>query len=92
METRNGLSNASCLNVCAQLLSRVQLFATLWTVAHQAPLSMGFFRQEYWSGLTFSPLGDLLHPGIEPVSPALAGRLFTGGLPFSREATSFPRL
>ena len=39
------------------MLSRVQLFATLWTVAHQAPLSMGFFRQEYWSGLSFSPLG-----------------------------------
>ena len=80
METRNGLSNASCLNVCAQLLSRVQLFATLWTVAHQAPLSMGFFRQEYWSGLTFSPLGDLLHPGIEPVSP-MSSALQAGYLP-----------
>ena len=63
-----------------QLLSHVQLFATPWTVARQAPLSMGFSRQEYWSGLPFPPLGDLPNPGIEPaspVSPALAGRFFT---------------
>ena len=51
--------------------SRVRLFATLWAVAHQAPLSMGFSRQEYWSGLPFSSPGDLLDPGIEPGSPAL---------------------
>ena len=66
--------------LCAQLLSRVQLFATSWTVAHRAPLSMGFFRQEYWSGVPFPIPGDLPDPGIEtvsPVSPALAGRLFT---------------
>ena len=50
-------------------LSHVQLFATLWTVAHQASLSMGFFRQEYWSGLPFPPLRDLPNPGIEPTSP-----------------------
>ena len=43
--------------------------ATLWTVAHQAPLSMGFFRQEYWSGLPFPSPGDLPKPGIEPTSP-----------------------
>ena len=42
-----------------------------WTVAHQAPLSMGFSRQEYWSGLPFPSLGDLPKPGIEPESPAL---------------------
>ena len=42
-------------------------FATPWTVACQAPLSIGFPKQEYWSGLPFSPLGDLSHPGIEPV-------------------------
>ena len=51
-----------------------------WTVALQAPLSMGFSRQEYWSGLPFPPSGDLLDPAIEPASlssPALAGRLFT---------------
>ena len=51
-------------------LSSVQLLVTLWTVAHQAPLSMGFSRQEYWSGLPFPSPGDLLDPGIEPMSPA----------------------
>ena len=45
--------------------------ATPWTVAHQAPLSMGFSRQEYWSGLPFPSPGDLHNPGIEPKSPAL---------------------
>ena len=58
----------------------VQLFATLWTIARQAPLSMGFSRQEHWSGLSCPPLGDLPDAGIEPVSlmfPSLAGRLFT---------------
>ena len=51
------------------LLSRVQLFATLWTVACQAPLSMEFFRHDYWSGLPFPSPGDLPTPGIEPKSP-----------------------
>ena len=51
-------------------LSRVRLFETLWTVAHQAPLSMGFSRQEYWSGLPFPSLGNLPDQGIEPTSPA----------------------
>ena len=54
-----------------QWLSHVRLCATLWTAAHQARLSMGFSRQEYWSGLPFLPPGDLLRPGIEPTSPAL---------------------
>ena len=57
-----------------------QLFATLWTIAHQDPLSMGFSRQEHWSGLPCSPLGDLPDPGIKPeslMSPALAARFFT---------------
>ena len=57
----------------------VQLFAAPWTVAHQAPLSRGFSRQEYWSGLP-SPPEDLPNPGIKPespLSPALAGRCFT---------------
>ena len=65
---------------CAQLLSCVQLFVTLWTIACQAPLSIGFSSQEYWSGLPFLPPGDLPDPGIEPmslVSPALAGGFFT---------------
>ena len=52
------------------MLSCVWFFATVWTVAPQAPLSIGFSRQEYWSGLPFLPLGDLPIPGIEPVSPA----------------------
>ena len=47
------------------MLSRVSLFATPWSVAYQAPLSMGFSRQEYWSGLPFSTPGDLPNPGIE---------------------------
>ena len=49
---------------------------TPWTVAHQAPLSMGFSRQEYWSGLPFPPPGDLPDLGVEPTSPALAGGIF----------------
>ena len=64
--------------------SRVWLFATLWTVAYQTPRSMGFPRQEYWSGLPYSPPGDLLHPRIEPESsatPALAGGLLTAEPP-----------
>ena len=54
---------------------------TLWTIAHLAPLSIGFPRQEYWSGLPFPPPGDLPDSGIEPVSPELAGRFFTTGPP-----------
>ena len=59
--------------------SRVQLFVTPWTAAHQAPLSMELYRQKYWSGLPFPTPGDLPNPQIEPtspMSPALAGRLF----------------
>ena len=60
--------------------SLVQLFATLWTVACQAPLSTGFSRQEYWSGLLCPPPGHLPDPGIKPksfISPALAAGFFT---------------
>ena len=60
--------------------SHVWLFVTLWTVAHQAPLSMGFSRQEYWSGLPCPPPGDLPDPGIKPkclLSPALVSGFFT---------------
>ena len=76
-----------CACVCAHVYARVcvrvralshfshvQLFAILWTVTHQAPLSMGFSRQDYWSGLPCPPPGELLNPRIEfasPVSPAL---------------------
>ena len=62
------------------VLSHVQLFVTSLTVAHQAPLSMGFSKQEYFSGLPFPPPGDLPDPGTEPTSPespALAGEFFT---------------
>ena len=62
--------------MCAQSLSRVLLFATQWTVAHQAPLSMEFSRQEYWSRFPFPGLGDLPDPANEPASPALAGGFF----------------
>ena len=57
--------------VVLQLLSRVQLFTTLWIIARQASLSMGFPMPEYWSGLSFLFPGDLPDPGMEPVSPAL---------------------
>ena len=62
------------------VLSCVKLFASPRTIAHQAPLSMGFSRQEYWSGLPCPPPGDLPNPGIQTtslVSPALAGGFFT---------------
>ena len=52
-------------------LSRVRLFATPWTIAYKAPLSLEFSRQEYWSGLPFPSPGDLPHPGIEPRYPTL---------------------
>ena len=55
----------------SESLSCVRLFAIPWTVAYQAPLSMEFSRQEYWSGLPFPSPGDLPNPGIEPRSPAL---------------------
>ena len=63
--------------VVVQSLSHVWLYATPWTVVCQAPLSMGFFRQEYWCGLPFLAPGDLPRPGIEPASPASAGRICT---------------
>ena len=66
--------------------SVVSSFATPWTVAHQAPLSMGFPRQEYWSELPFPSPGDLPHPGIKLRSPSLASRFFTTtppGKPFN---------
>ena len=66
------------MHVC--VLSQVRFFATPWTAADQAPLSMEFSRQEYWIGLPFPSPGDLPDPGIEPtspVSPVLAGEFFT---------------
>ena len=64
-----------------KLLSRVRLFATPWTVAYQDSLSMGFSRQEYWSGLPFPSPGDLPDPGIEPRSPALQADALTSEPP-----------
>ena len=67
-------------HVCAPSLGRGRVFATPWTVAHYAPLSMEFSGQEYWSGLPFSAPGDLPHPRIKPTAPvvlALAGRFST---------------
>ena len=66
-----------CVCVCVCVLYYVQLFETLWTVAYQAPLSMGFPRQEYWNELPWSPLGDLHLGSNLHLSPALAGRFFT---------------
>ena len=66
--------------VCVCVCSVAQLFATPWTLAHQAPLSLEFSRQEYWSGLPFHTSEDLLDSGIKSIplaSPALTGRLFT---------------
>ena len=69
----------SCLTLCDP-----------WTIARQAPLSMGFFRQENRSGLPFAAPGDLPNPGIEPtslISPALAGRFFTTSVPWEAPVT-----
>ena len=67
-----------CINIC--VLSHVQLFVTPWTVAHQALPSIGFSRQEYWSGLPFPSPGALPNPGIKPtspISPTVGSRFFT---------------
>ena len=69
------------LKVKVKSLSRVQLFVTVWTVAHQAPQSMGFSRQEYWSGLPFPSPGDLPGPGIKPRPPSLQADALTSEPP-----------
>ena len=78
---------------CAQSLSHVQLFVTPWTVACQAPLSMGLSRQEYWSGLPFPPPGDLPNQGNEPRFPTLQGNSLPAEPPgkpcFPQYCTSF---
>ena len=76
------LGKKAMTNLCLlSCFSCVQLFANLWTVAHQAPFSMGFSRQEYWSGLPFPSPGDLPHPGTEPMSLVLASGFFTAEPP-----------
>ena len=71
-------------------LRRIRLFVTLWRIAHQAPLSMGFSRQEYWSGLPFPSPGDLPDPGIEPRSPTLQADALTSEPPGKLELKSSP--
>ena len=80
--TFHGIGKAGLHNVmyCECVLSHVRFFVTPWSVARQAPLSMEFPRQGYWSGLPYSPPGDLPNSGTEPaslLSPALAHRFFT---------------
>ena len=65
------------MKVKVKSISHVQLFVTPWTVAYQAPPSMGFSRQEYWGGLPFPSPGDLPNPGIEPESPAFQADALT---------------
>ena len=75
------LVNKAGMKVKVKSLSCVQLFATPWTAAHQAPPSMGFSRQEYWSGLPFLSPGDLPNPGIEPGSPVFQADALTSEPP-----------
>ena len=80
-----GCSPWGMFTLCMHAYTRAKLlqsclFATLWTLTRKAPLSMGFSRQEYWSGLPCPPPGDLSNPGTEPaslMSPTWAGRFFT---------------
>ena len=79
-------NDCTCVLSC---FSRVQLFSTLLTVAHQAPLSMEFSRQEYWSGLPWPPPGDLPDLGTEsvsPATPALQAHSFTTESPLHRNS------
>ena len=74
---QNGIYTMMCMLSC---FSHVQLLETLWTITHQVPLSMGFSRQECWSGLPCPPPGGLPNPRTEPaslISPALVGSFFT---------------
>ena len=81
--------NASSLPCVLSRLSHVWLFVTPWTVAYQAPLSMGFSRQEYWKGLPFPPSGNLPNTGCEPSSPCLL-HWHTGSLPLAPPGTLKP--
>ena len=76
-DKNTNMQNCPASLVTARMLSCVRLFATPQTVACQAPLSMGFSKKDYWSGLPFPPPGDLPHSGIKPLSPALPGGFFT---------------
>ena len=80
-ESKVHLFPAPPLNSEVKWLSPVGLFATPWTVAYQPPQSLGFSRQEYWSGLPFPSPGDLPDPGIEPGSPTLEADALPSELP-----------
>ena len=73
------------INNCCFLVAELCLFVIPWTIARQAPLSMGFSRQEYWSGLPFPSLGDLLNPWIEPASIVYFNMWFYTGVDFDKE-------
>ena len=75
--TRRKYNLMKVAHMCAQSLQCVRLFVTLWTIAHQDPLSMGFSRQEYQNWMPCHPPGYLPDPGVEPTSLALVGRFFT---------------
>ena len=77
-------------STCACMLSCVQLSEASWTAALQAPLSIGFPRQEYWGGLSFPSPGDLPNSVIKPASPALAGGFFTTEPPGKLHPTVIP--
>ena len=76
-QTLAGLQTHEAKESVSHSLSPVQHFATPWAITHQAPVSMGFSRQEYWSGQPFPSLGDLPNPGVEPGSLVLPGGFFT---------------
>ena len=76
------------INDAVKLLCHVQFFVAPWTVAYQAPPSMGFSRQEYWSGLPFPPPGDLPDPGIKPRSPTFQADALTSEPPGKPETSS----
>ena len=89
LQTRQRLSADSSRKKGGGLVTKLCLtLVTPWTVAHQTPRSMGFSRQEYWSGLPFPPSGELPNPGTEPLSPALAGGVLYDRAP--REAPFLP--
>ena len=81
INTSKDAQHCLLLKVKVKLLIRVRLFVTPWTIAYQAPLSMRFSRQEYWSGLSFPFPGDLPDPEIEPRSPALQADTLTSEPP-----------
>ena len=87
---RKGETTSTEVKVKVKSLSRVRLFATPWTAAHQAPPSMRFSRQEYWSGLPFPSPGDLPDPGIEPRSPTLQVDALTSAFPQARRGDIRP--